>query len=186
LLKPRQSGPHVPSADWLHPTRAAAHEIRLVYYFIPFGVECATCARRGSSARPPNGSNSTTLHRQTITILPRPRQPTRTNLEHLILMALTLLTAITTLIAFAPSIFNSTMVDRSVIGVVIVAATLFQFCFREKQNRTHRRPDRLQADCEFAPLAEIQPLAVMVKEPLTLPDKSAQHQCLAGFDADEF
>jgi len=104
----------------------------LVYYFILFGVECATWWAPYIFGPSPKWLELyNRIHRQTITILPRPANQPAPNLEHLILMALTLLTAITTLLAFRS--FNLEFPQwwiSLLIGVILIGITLFQFCFQ--------------------------------------------------------
>ena len=110
----------------------------LVYYFILFGVECATWwAPYFLGPSPKWLELYNRIHRQTITILPRRENQPAPNLEHLILMALTLLTAISTLMAFRTlDLQLPQWWIGLLIGVILVGGTLFQFCFqgRAKSN----------------------------------------------------
>jgi len=110
----------------------------LVYYFILFGVECATWwAPYFLGPSPKWLELYNRIHRQTITVLRRrPNQPAP-NLEHLILMALTLLTAIATLIAFRslPLEFPQWWIGL-LIGAILIGITLFQFCFQGRTKST--------------------------------------------------
>jgi hypothetical protein len=111
----------------------------LVYYFILFGIECATWwAPYFLGPSPKWLELYNRIHRQTITILPRRANQPAPNLEHLILMALTVLTAIITLLAFRSLHleFPQWWIGL-LIGVILVGGTLFQFCF---QGRTKSNP----------------------------------------------
>jgi len=111
----------------------------LVYYFILFGIECATWwAPYFLGPSPKWLELYNRIHRQTITILPRRANQPAPNLEHLILMALTLLTAVATLLAFRSLHleFPQWWIGL-LIGIILVAGTLFQFCF---QGRTKPNP----------------------------------------------
>ena len=110
----------------------------VVYYFILFSVECATWWAPYFLGPSPKGLECyNRIHRQTITVIPRRGNNPAPNLEHLILMALTLLTAIVTCVAFhsIPFPFRQWGVGV-VIGAVIVSGTVFQFCYQGKQNRS--------------------------------------------------
>jgi len=66
----------------------------VVYYFILFAVECATWWMPYFLGPSPKGLECyNRIHRQTITVIPRRGHNPAPNLEHLILMALTFLTA---------------------------------------------------------------------------------------------
>jgi hypothetical protein len=70
-------------------------------------------------------------------VVPRRGNHPAPNLEHMILMGLTLITAIVTLLAFRsmPFSFRQWWIGL-VIGAVMVAGTVFHFCFsgRQKSN----------------------------------------------------
>jgi len=107
----------------------------VVYYFILFAVECATWWGPyffGPSQMGLEIYNR--IHGRTITVLPRRGKNPSPNLEHLILMALTILTAVTTLIAFrsAPIQFQHWWIGL-IIGAVMVSGTIFQFCLQGRQ-----------------------------------------------------
>ena len=104
----------------------------VVYYFILLAVECATWWAPYFLGPSPKGLEAyNRIHRQTITPLPRRGDNPAPNLEHLILMVLTVLTAVTTLIAFRS--FNLAFPLWWIglaIGAVAVGGTVFQFCFQ--------------------------------------------------------
>ncbi len=110
----------------------------VAYYFILFGVECATWwAPYFFGASPKWLEIYQRTHRQTITPLPRRGQNPAPNLEHLILMSLTLVTAIITLIAWLSlSLPFPHWWGGLIIGIPIVSGTLFQFCFQGR-NQIH-------------------------------------------------
>ena len=107
----------------------------IVYYFILFAVECATWWWPYFLGPSPKGlENYNRIHRRTITVIPRRGNNPVPNLEHLILMILTLVTAIATVTAFRTISFPFRQWwIGAVIGVVVVAGTIFQFCFQGRQ-----------------------------------------------------
>ena len=107
----------------------------VVYYFILFSIECATWWAPYFLGPSPKGLECyNRIHRQTITVIPRRGNNPAPNLEHMILMVLTLLTAITTLMAFRPTPFPFRQWWIGVvIGAFMVGGTVFQFCFQGKQ-----------------------------------------------------
>jgi hypothetical protein len=104
----------------------------VVYYFVLFAVECATWwAPYFLGPSPKFKSLYERIHSQTIMVIPRRGSNPAPNLEHLMLMALTLLTAIVTFIAFrdAGIPFSNWWIGL-VIGVFLTGGTIFQFCFQ--------------------------------------------------------
>ncbi|MGP8033187.1 MAG: hypothetical protein ACLPQ6_03495 [Steroidobacteraceae bacterium] len=104
----------------------------VIYYFILFAVECATWWAPyffGPSAKALEAYNR--IHRQTITLLPRRGSNPTPNLEHLILMALTLITALFTLMAFrsVEVSFGHWWVGV-IIGIGLSGGTALHFCYR--------------------------------------------------------
>ncbi len=104
----------------------------LAYYFILFAIECATWwAPYFLGASPKALEVYNRIHRQTITPLPRRENQLAPNLEHLILMALTLLTAIVTcLAARSLALEISHWWLAALIGALLTGGTIFQFCFQ--------------------------------------------------------
>ena len=68
------------------------------------------------------------IHRQTITVIPRRGKNPVVNLEHLILMVLTLLTTVVTLIAFRSvhGVFSGYIWIAWLVGAVMVSGVFFQ------------------------------------------------------------
>jgi hypothetical protein len=107
----------------------------VIYYFILFAVECATWWAPyflGPSQKWQEAYNR--IHRQTITVIPRRGDNPAPNLEHMILMALTLLTAIATFKAFRAAAvpFQHVWIGFA-IGAFMFGGTLFQFCFQDRR-----------------------------------------------------
>jgi hypothetical protein len=107
----------------------------VVYYFVLFSVECATWWAPYFLGPSPKGLECyNRIHRQTITWVPRRGDNPAPNLEHLILMALTLLTAVATLLAFRPMSFPFWQWAIGLgIGIFLVSGTMFQFCFQGRR-----------------------------------------------------
>lgn len=80
------------------------------------------------------------IHRQTITVIPRRGSNPVVNLEHLILMVLTLLTTVVTLLAYRSlgGVFSWSGWIAGFVGVVMVGGVFFQcnLAGRKKQNET--------------------------------------------------
>ena len=106
----------------------------VVYYFILLSVECATWwAPYFLGPAPKWLETYQRIHRQTITVLPPRGHNPVPNLEHLILMVLTLSTAVATLMAFhsLDVRFHGWWIGL-LIGAAVVGGTIFQFCFQDR------------------------------------------------------
>jgi hypothetical protein len=104
----------------------------VAYYFILFAVECATWWAPYFFGASPKGLESyNRIHSRTITVVPRRGNNPVPNLEHLVLMALTLLTAIVTLVAFhsAKISFHQWWIG-AIVGAIMAGGTIYQFCFQ--------------------------------------------------------
>lgn len=103
----------------------------VVYYFVLFAIECATWwGPYFLGASPKAAETYARIHAQTITVVPRRGANPAPNLEHLILMGLTLATAVTTFLAFraAGPAFPRWWTGIP-IGLLLATGTLYQFCW---------------------------------------------------------
>jgi hypothetical protein len=115
----------------------------VVYYFILFAVECATWwAPHFLGPSPKWLECYNRIHRQTITVIPRRGDNPAPNVEHLVLMVLTLATALATFMAFRPTPFpfRQWWVGL-VVGAFMVGGTVFQFCFQGRQKANAPPPN---------------------------------------------
>ncbi len=107
----------------------------VIYYFVLFALECATWwAPYFWGASPKWLEIYGRIHRQTITVVPRRGNNPAPNLEHLILMALTLAAAFSTLAAYrATEIPFPHWWIGAGIGAFMVVGTVFQFCVEGRE-----------------------------------------------------
>lgn len=103
----------------------------VVYYFVLFAVECATWwGPYFLGASPKARETYDRIHARTIMVLPRRGANPVPNLEHLILMVLTLATAVVTLLVFRATglAFPPSWAGGAAI-LVLAGGTLYQFCW---------------------------------------------------------
>jgi len=111
-------------------------ELGVVCYFVTLGGECATWwAPYFFGASPKWQEIYSRVQGRTITVIPRHGKNPTPNLEHLILMALTLATAVTTLVAYRalPGAAFPHAWFMLPLAAVIVSGAVYQCCLEGRE-----------------------------------------------------